>query len=380
MSAHEAIPDPTKGAPQTQLPAVRPARKAGWWWAASVAILLAPHLVGPTLGNYWVRVMDLAALYVMLALGLNIVVGQAGLINFGYVAFYAVGAYAMAFLASPHFHLDLAFWVVLPIAGVAAALFGLLLGLPVMRLRGDYLAMVTLASAEILRIFLNNLDTPINITNGPKGISQISPPYIFGQSLRSSFDLFGIDFSGAYTLWYMTIALALLTAWWCRRLQDSRIGLALAAIREDELAAKASGIDVTRLKLYAFGAGAFFAGVGGCVFASYQAYVSPDSFTMNESFAVLCMVVLGGIGSLTGVTVGAVVLTFLPEVLRGSNDLQQMLFSHVFVNGNDLRMALYSAVMMAFIIYRPQGLLGKREGKGEAPAKAPTDQVGRQPT
>lgn len=347
----------------------------GRYAAAAAGILIVPFLVGTVLGNYWVRVLDMAALYIILALGLNVVVGMAGLLDLGYVAFYAVGAYTMALLSSSQFNLNYPFWLLLPVAGILAAVAGVALGFPVLRLRSDYLAMVTLAFGEIVRIFVNNLDTPINITNGPMGISKVSPPYVLGYSLRSNYTVLGIDVSYTVIFWYLIVVMGLVAAFLVRRLRDSRIGWAWGAIREDELAAKASGIDVPRLKLYAFGTGAFFAGFAGCVFASFQGFVSPESFTLFESIAVLCMVVLGGIGSLPGVAIGAVVLTVLPESLRSLNDLQQMFLGRQYVNGTDLRMVVYSVVLLLVIIFRPQGLLGsdrRRQeltgGRGEARA------------
>jgi len=336
--------------------------------SAAAAILAAPFVVGPLLGNYWVRVMDMAALYVILALGLNVVVGMAGLLDLGYVAFYAVGAYTMALLSSPQLGIHYSFWLLLPLAGVLAAIAGVALGYPVLRLRSDYLAMVTLAFGEIVRIFLNNLDTPINITNGPMGISGISPPYLLGYSLKTNYEFFGVELTYTAIFWYLIIVLGLATAFLLGRLRDSRIGWAWGAIREDELAARTSGIDIRRLKLYAFGTGAFFAGFAGCIFASFQGFVSPESFTLFESIAVLCMVVLGGIGSLPGVAVGAVVLTVLPESLRGLNDLQQALLGHQYVNGSDLRMVIYSVLLLLVIIFRPQGLLGSEQRRRELTA------------
>jgi branched-chain amino acid transport system permease protein len=341
-----------------------------WVKAAGVAlaIVTAPFVIGTLLGNYWVRVMDMAALYAILALGLNVVVGMAGLLDLGYVAFYAVGAYTMGLLASPQLHLQYNFWLLLPLAGVLAAIAGVALGYPVLRLRSDYLAMVTLAFGEIVRIFLNNLDSPVNITNGPMGISGIAAPSVLGYSLKRNYDLFGVEITYTAIFWYLILLLGLATGWLLNRLRDSRIGWAWGAIREDELAAKTTGIDVRQLKLYAFGTGAFFAGFAGCIFAAFQGFVSPDSFTLFESIAVLCMVVLGGIGSLPGVVVGAVVLTVLPESLRGLNTLQQSLLGHQYVNGTDLRMVIYSVVLLLVIVFRPQGLWGSEQRRRELTA------------
>ena len=368
MSEHSGL----AGAPDgtTRSPRATPRPKSALWRriAATLALLGAPFVVGALLCNYWVRVMDMSALYVILALGLNVVVGMAGLLDLGYVAFYAVGAYTMALLSSPQLNLHYSFWLLLPLAGVLAAIAGVALGYPVLRLRSDYLAMVTLAFGEIVRIFLNNLDAPINVTNGPMGISGISPPYLLGYSLKRNYELFGVEVTYTAIFWYLILALALVTAVLLSRLRDSRIGWAWGAIREDELAARTSGIDVRRLKLCAFGTGAFFAGFAGCIFAAFQGFVSPESFTLFESIAVLCMVVLGGIGSLPGVAVGAVVLTVLPESLRGLNDLQQALLGHQYVNGTDLRMVIYSVVLLLVIIYRPQGLLGSEQRRRELTA------------
>ncbi|HJT63023.1 MAG TPA: ABC transporter ATP-binding protein, partial [Burkholderiales bacterium] len=226
-------------------------------------------------GTTWVRITNFAILYVLLALGLNIVVGFAGLLDLGYIAFYAVGAYVYALLASPQFGLHLPFWVILPIGAAVAALFGVLLGAPTLKLRGDYLAIVTLGFGEIVRIFLNNLSRPVNITNGPQGISGIDP-----------FALPGFRFDTPIKYYYLLLGVALVIIAVNLRLQNSRIGRAWEAIREDEIAARAMGIDTRNLKLLAFAMGASFGGIAGGMFSAIQAFISPESFILVESIMV----------------------------------------------------------------------------------------------
>lgn len=334
------------------------------------ALLFAPFLLQASLGTYWVRVLDLALLYVMLALGLNIVVGYAGLLDLGYVAFYAVGAYLYALLSSPHFGVHLPFWIALPLGALVAALFGVLLGAPTLRLRGDYLAIVTLGFGEIIRIFLNNLDRPINITNGPQGVNLIDP-ISFGEfSLAQPQALFGMN--GAQAYYYLFLLLTLAIMFICVRLQDSRIGRAWAAIREDETAAEAMGINTRNMKLLAFAMGATFGGVSGGLFASFQGFVSPESFNLMESIMILCMIVLGGMGHIPGVILGAVLLTVLPEALRYVGDAQRALFDHVYVDPADLRMLLFGVALIAMMLYRPAGLWPSQQRRREL---KPADEV-----
>lgn len=325
---------------------------------AMLALLLAtaPFLVGFGLGHGWVRILDFALLYVMLALGLNIVVGYAGLLDLGYIAFYGVGAYLYALLASPQLGLHLQAWAILPLGAVVAALFGMLLGAPTLKLRGDYLAIVTLGFGEIVRIFLNNLNTPVNITNGPQGIDLIDPISIGSISLNRSFELFGVHFPSIYTYYYLFLALALAVVFVSVRLQDSRIGRAWVAIREDEVAAEAMGIDTRNVKLLAFAMGASFGGLSGGLFAGFQGFVSPESFNLMESVMILCMVVLGGMGHIPGVVLGAVLLTILPEALRYVGPLEQALFGRVPVDPSDLRMLLFGIALVLMMIFRPAGM------------------------
>ena len=298
------------------------------WVLGGIALLILP-LVLQYFGNAWVRIADLALLYVMLALGLNIVVGYAGLLDLGYVAFYAVGAYLFGLMASPHLAdnfaafaamfpngLHTSLWLVIPLAAVLAAFCGALLGAPTLKLRGDYLAIVTLGFGEIIRIFLNNLDHPVNLTNGPKGIGQIDSVKIFGLDLGKRLELFGYDINSVTLYYYLFLILVIFTVVICYRLQDSRIGRAWMAIREDEIAAKAMGINTRNMKLLAFGMGASFGGVSGAMFVAFQGFVSPESFSLMESVMIIAMVVLGGIGHIPGVILGAVLLAALPEVLR----------------------------------------------------------------
>lgn len=335
-----------------------------------LVVLLAPILIGQIGGNYWVRVLDFALLYVMLALGLNIVVGFAGLLDLGYIAFYAVGAYMVALLSSPHlteqftiiagifpYGLHLPVWWILPMGATLAAVFGILLGAPTLKLRGDYLAIVTLGFGEIIRIFMNNLDRPANITNGPKGIKAIDPVTIFGVNFSTTIDFMGITIVPVYLSYYLFAALALVIVVINLRLQHSRIGRAWVAIREDEIAARAMGINTRNIKLLAFAMGASFGGIAGAMFASFQGFVSPESFTLWESIVVLAMVVLGGMGHVPGVILGAVLLSVLPEFLRATIEPMQIaLFGQVLLEAEIVRQLLYGFAMIVIMLYRPAGL------------------------
>ncbi len=284
------------------------------------------------LNDYFRDVMTLTGLYVILALGLNIIVGQAGLLNLGYVAFYAVGAYSYAILSTAF---GLSFWPGLAVGAVVAALFAAVIGLATLKLRGDYFAIVTLGLGEITRIVLNNWD---RMTGGPNGISQVKRPAIGGYVLHTTLDFY-----------YLILVLAIVAVFSIHRLMTSRIGRAWVAIREDEVAAEAMGIDTFRLKLVAFVIGSAWAGIAGVFFAAKMAFVSPESFTFFESVMILCMVVLGGMGSIPGIVLGALLLITLPEVFR---DFQ------------DYRMLAFGVALVLMMIFRPQGLLGTvRTGK-----------------
>lgn len=351
--------------------------RSSYLWLGALALVLLPWVVGASGGNYWVRVLDFALLYIVLALGLNVVVGFAGLLDLGYIAFYALGAYSFALLASPH--LPAQFETIaaafpeglhfspLMVAGfsiILAALFGIVLGLPTLQLRGDYLAIVTLGFGEIIRIFMNNLDRPLNLTNGPKGIAAIDPIQIFGISFAKTLDLGFVKIPGLYLVFYLFLLLAIAVAIVCLHLQNSRIGRAWVAIREDEIAAKAMGINTRNMKLLAFAIGASFAGVAGVLFSAFQGFVSPESFTLWESIVVLAMVVLGGIGHIPGVILGAVLLAIFPEVLRGiAQPLQQALFGHVVIDVEIIRQLIYGLALILIMLYRPGGIWQKSGAK-----------------
>jgi branched-chain amino acid transport system permease protein len=336
-------------------------------WLIFVLALLLP-LVLQSFGNAWVRIADMSLLYVLLALGLNIVVGYAGLLDLGYVAFFAVGAYLFGLMASPHLTdafpviaalfpdgLHMSLWLVLPLAAGLAGLFGLLLGAPTLKLRGDYLAIVTLGFGEIIRVFLNNLDHPVNITNGPKGLGQIDAVTVFGYPLSRRLDLGFIELPSVTLYYYLFLALVVVSVVLCARLEHSRIGRAWMAIREDEIAAKAMGLNTRNLKLMAFGMGASFGGVSGAMFAAFQGFVSPESFSLMESVMIVAMVVLGGLGHLPGVILGAVLLAALPEALRYlASPLQEM--SGGRLDAAILRQLLIALAMIVIMLWRPRGL------------------------
>lgn len=319
-------------------------------------LAIMPFAIEIQFGRSWLRIVNFALLYVLLALGLNVVVGFAGLLDLGYVAFYAVGAYIYALLASPHFGLHLPFWILLPLGALLAGMFGVLLGAPTLKLRGDYLAIVTLGFGEIIRIFLTNLNAPINITNGPQGVNLIDPIHVGAFSLSKKHELFGITFTDLHQYYYLFLILTLVVIFVCVRLQDSRIGRAWVAIREDETAAEAMGINTRNIKLLAFAMGAVFGGVSGGLFAGFQGFVSPESFTLMESIMILCMVVLGGMGHIPGVILGAVLLTVLPEALRYVSDIQRYFFNRVIVDAANLRMLLFGVALVAMMLFRPAGL------------------------
>ncbi|MEI6723030.1 MAG: ABC transporter ATP-binding protein [Betaproteobacteria bacterium] len=338
-------------------------------WSAVVLIglvLLALPFALSQAGTAWVRITNLAILFTLLALGLNIVVGFAGLLDLGYVAFYAVGAYAYALLASPHFGLHLPFWVILPIGAATAALFGLLLGAPTLKLRGDYLAIVTLGFGEIIRIFLNNLSRPVNITNGPQGITGIDPFKIGNVSFAKTDTFLGLAVSGPMKYYWMLLLVLVAVIVINLRLQNSRIGRAWEAVREDETAARAMGIDTTKIKLLAFAMGASFGGVAGGMFAAIQGFISPESFVFVESVMVVSMVVLGGMGNIRGVILGAMLLSFVPEILRYTVEpLQRMAFGKMLVEPEVLRMLIFGFALVLVMLFRPAGLLPSAVRKRE---------------
>jgi branched-chain amino acid transport system permease protein len=280
-------------------------------------------------GDYFIDVAILAGIYIILALGLNVVVGFAGLLNLGFVAFYAIGAYIYALLNTKF---GLGFWAALPFSVVLTSAAGFLLAIPALRLKGDYLAIVTLGFGEIARLVLNNWDS---VTRGPNGISGISRPLILSFSLGS-----------LVSYYYLVLLIVLLTVFITKRVYTSKIGRAWVAMREDEIAASVMGINPTLYKLYACAFGAFWAGLAGAIFAGKMQFISPESFTFMESVLILCMVILGGRGSITGVILGACILVLLPELLR---EVQMF------------RMLGLGIGLVLLMIFRPQGLLG---GKG----------------
>lgn len=294
-----------------------------------LGVLLTTFSVFPLfLSTYQINIMITALMYVVLGLGLNIVVGVAGLLDLGYVAFYAVGAYTYALL---NLHFGIGFWTALPIGGLLAACLGILLGFPVLRLRGDYLAIVTLGFGEIIRLVLENWT---EFSQGPGGISGIPRPGLLGMEMT-------LDQSINY-LYYLMIALVIFTVFMVNRLQNSRIGRAWFALREDEIACQAMGIDKTKTKLTAFALGAFWAGIVGVIFAAKTTFVNPSSFTFLESAIILCIVVLGGMGSVIGVIIAALVLILLPEYLRAFADY---------------RMLVFGATLVIMMVFRPKGLI-----------------------
>ncbi|MEJ2689729.1 MAG: branched-chain amino acid ABC transporter permease [Deltaproteobacteria bacterium] len=300
-------------------------------WPALIVTCLFLLFFPFLFSTYQTSIMTSALIYVVLGLGLNIVVGFAGLLDLGYVAFFAVGAYSYALL---HLHFGISFWLALPIGASLGALFGILLGFPVLRLRGDYLAIVTLGFGEIIRLILENWN---NFSYGPSGIANIPRPPLFGLHLD-------LDAATKY-IYFLLLLLAIFTIFVVSRLRDSRIGRAWIALREDEIACQAMGIDKTKTKLTAFALGATWAGMAGVVFAAKTTFINPASFTFMESAISLAIVVLGGMGSIVGVIIGAFVLILLPEYLRAFADY---------------RMLLFGAILVTMMIFRPQGILAGR--------------------
>jgi len=336
----------------------------------AVTLLLLPWALA-SVGTAWVRITNLAILYCFLALGLNIVVGFAGLLDLGYIAFYGVGAYVYALLASPQFDVHLPFWIILPLGALVACIFGVLLGAPTLKLRGDYLAIVTLGFGEIVRIFLNNLSTPFNLTNGPQGITLIDPFRIDGFNFSMNESVLGLHLSGPIKYYYLLLIVLLAVIVLNLRLQNSRIGRAWEAIREDETAARAMGINTRNIKLLAFAMGASFGGIAGGMFSAMQGFISPESFVLVESIMVLSMVVLGGMGNVWGVIVGALLLSYVPEVLRYTvGPVQSALFGRMLIEPEVIRMLLFGLALVLMMLFRPAGILPSAVRKRELDRKA----------
>ena len=339
------IPKPSVGHIYSELPRNKKQQLEKWFTVAIVALaLLWPFVVSR--GS--IDLATLVLIYVMLGLGLNIVVGLAGLLDLGYVAFYAVGAYSYALLSQ---YFGFSFWLALPIAGLMAALFGFLLGFPVLRLRGDYLAIVTLGFGEIIRIFLLNTTS---LTGGPNGIGGIDKPTLFGMEFGRRVkeegntlfhEVMGIPYDSTYKvifLYLLALILVVATVFVIRRLVRMPVGRAWEALREDEIACRSLGMNRTIIKLSAFTIGAAFAGFAGCFFAARQGFISPESFTFIESAIILAIVVLGGMGSQVGVILAAIAMTVLPELAR---------------EFQEYRMLMFGLMMVLMMIWRPQGLL-----------------------
>lgn len=363
--------------------------------ALMVALVILPFIVNilPFMGTGWVRILGNTMLYVMLALGLNIVIGYAGLLDLGYIGFYAVGAYIYAWVSSPQLQSigwmssvpQWSIFVIIPLAAVMAGVAGALLGAPTLKLRGDYLAIVTLGFGEIIRIVMNN--NPGGVTNGPQGILGIEPIHLpeihlfgfrlSGGSLSSNWTLFeytksdgsivSIGGNNVINHYLFFLAVATFVVLLISRLENSRAGRAWMALREDEIAAEAMGLNKRNVKLLAFGMGASFAGIAGALFASYQGFISPESFVLNESVMVLAMVVLGGMGSIRGVILGAVMLQVLPELLRYFLGwVQPKIIENVsfipedvvrsFLDPNTLRMFLFGLALVLVMRFRQEGL------------------------
>jgi len=303
---------------------------------AAVVAIIFPWLVSTGQNFYHVNVMVSALIFVVLGLGLNITVGLAGLLDLGYIAFFAVGAYTYALLSK---NFDLGFWTCLPLGGLMGMLFGLILGFPILRLRGDYLAIVTLGFASITKIVLENWDT---LFGGAAGIANIPRPDFFGMVLDGRQ-------KSVYT-YYIVLALVAVTIFVTNRLKNSRAGRAWMALREDEIASVAMGVDMARTKLSAYALGAFWAGLVGVIFAAHNNFINPDSFTFMDSAMILAMVVLGGMGSILGVIIAALALKLLPEYLRAFAEY---------------RMLVFGAVMVLMMIFRPQGLINNMRRKYE---------------
>ncbi|MBL4902650.1 MAG: branched-chain amino acid ABC transporter permease [Desulfocapsa sp.] len=303
-------------------------REPRFLYPLSLAVLTFALLFPALFSTYQTNIMTTALMFVVLGLGLNIVVGVAGLLDLGYVAFYAVGAYSYALL---NLHFGMGFWAVLPIGGLLAAFLGIILGFPVLRLRGDYLAIVTLGFGEIIRLILENWS---EFSQGPSGIANIARPGFFG--MQMSFD------SGITYIYYIVVALVIITIFVVNRLQDSRLGRAWLALREDEIACQAMGIDKTRTKLIAFSLGAFWAGLVGVIFAAKTTFINPASFTFLESAIILSIVVLGGMGSIVGVIFGALILILMPEYLRALSEY---------------RMLAFGGILVVMMVFKPDGII-----------------------
>lgn len=314
------------------LPAAKPRanRAVAWFVFAAVIALIA---ITPFLPNYYIRIANSLLIYILLGIGLNIVIGYAGLLDLGFVAFYAVGAYTYAMLSSAQLDLHWPLLAILPIAACLGAITGILLGIPVLRLRGDYLAIVTLGFGEIIRIVLNNMDS---VTGGPQGIARLDKASILG-----------VEFARPVEIYWLLLVVVLLVGVLVWRLEKSILGKAWAAIREDQDAARGVGINTTNAKLAAFGTSATIGSIAGVIFAASQRFVSPESFTLQESVLIVLMIVIGGIGNILGIILGAAILILLPEILR---------------EFAEWRVLFLGILMVVLIIIRPAGIVPRTFG------------------
>jgi branched-chain amino acid transport system permease protein len=344
-----------------------------WLVGGILLVIVIPFATsgGPTYDSY-MEVATQCGIYIAMALGLNIVVGFAGLLELGFVAFFAIGAYTYAIFATPQANNFISghlfplsgsfFWVFILIGGFMAALFGVLLGLPVLRVKGDYLAIVTLGFGEIIRIIFNNLEKPINITNGAMGLSSIQPP-----------NLFGFQFTFPHQFYFIVIAILIIVIFTVRRLEHSKMGRSWKAIRENEIAAQSMGIPLIRTKLTAFAVGASFSGMMGVVFAAKQTFIDPTSFTLLESTTILVMVILGGMGSVPGVILGAALVTILNlQVLTElTNWLNQLTMNGTInipnaLSPSKMQRFIFGAILVLIAIFRPYGLIRAKNRKVDA--------------
>ncbi len=339
--------------------------------ALAVSVLLPQPLIHYQ-QYHLIHVLCLVEIYILLALGLNVIIGYTGILNLGYAAYYGIGAYTAALLS---IHLNMPFWLLLPISGLAAALSGALIGMTTLRLRGDYIAIVTLGFVEIVRLALNNLDS---ITNGPKGLPGV------GQTIAApQFTLAGrtFVFDNDVYFYYLILVLTVLAIFALLRVHNSRVGRSWISIREDEVASEMMGVNTTAMKIKAFALGTFFAGIAGCVYTHWIGFITPELFTFWESVLLVCMIVLGGMGGITGVILGVLLIVGIPEVLRDvlqkiSGDMAGGAAMKVFYDNLILaRMLLFGMIMIVMVIFRPQGILppkrpGARDEKTEASPEA----------
>lgn len=341
--------------------------------ALALAVIVIAAALPPLLmareQYFMLHILCLIGIYMLLALGLNIIIGFTGILNLGFAAFYGIGAYTAALL-SIHFHMT--FWILLPVCGAVSAAAGMLLGLPTLRLRGDYIAIVTLGFVEIVRLGLNNMD---QLTNGPKGLPRVGETIAAPQMSLGSFVL---RFDNDMNMYYFILGILLLAVGVVMRLHNSRAGRSWVSIREDEIAAEAMGVNTTIMKTQAFGMGTFFAGVAGCIYTHWIGFITPELFTFWESVLIVCMIVLGGIGGIGGVLLGTALIVGIPELLRellsraalnmagGPAEQWAGLLENVVV----ARMLIFGLIMVIMVIFRPQGIIPAARPRVTLPRKS----------